>query len=130
MTRTSPASSSASRSIGGGAAAEAGVRRVLVLVELLAGRVQGVLELGDPGLRQAQAAVEALLLAGEVAEAGVDGVLVVTTAPHGRQGRRGRRELRAAPGGAGAGGGGLARVHLRRLGDRSGGAGGGAGRGR
>ena len=103
--RTSPASSSASRSIAAGAAAEPGVRRVLVLLELARGPPRAAPRARATRLSgSVEAAAQAGLLAGELAQAGVDGGLVVAAAAHDGQRGAGRPQPRAAAGGRGAAG--------------------------
>jgi hypothetical protein len=58
-----------------GAAAEAGVRRVLVLLELTPSCLERGLELADLAVGLAEAAVEALPLAGQLAQVVVDTAL-------------------------------------------------------
>ena len=70
----------------GGAAAEAGVRRVLVLRRARARAASSAVSSSPTrALGLAEAAVEALALAGQLAQVGVDGGLVVAAAAHRRQ---------------------------------------------
>ena len=81
----------------GGATAEAGVRRALVLGQLGLQRLDLLLEVERAALGLGQAVAEAGLLAAELADPGVDGVAVVAAAAD-------HRERAGAGGAAGAAG--------------------------